>query len=498
MNPIINWVVKTDKFGFKNINAFCLINKYINMRKFLLLISVLLTATPLVKAQDPVFPESFEVTFDAQGPTVTSQGFNENDGVYEIFVSGTCNQNDVTVTLATPAGWDGMYSLNITDFFSEMPHAAPAVDMCPMEDLLNQFPAEQSNTVAFKADGTEKEGWYFLFKGEEYCASPFVVLYFNVESEGGGGDNVVEFPESLEVTLSVEGLEVNQETEADVHEIFVSGETEADEVTVTLGVPEGWDGYVGMMNDNFGGGGVVYSSTHEPEWFPLEEAYGEGFEKTNSLTFKVNGAYQSGNFFLYKGDQVDTAMMIVVEFTVTKKGGETPDVEFPESFEVTLSDGGIGVESDYVDNFGEYNISITGESKEKEVTVTVTVPEDWDGFVGKISDEVVEPMMNRAPAFWVSIDTLLDNGYTKCNSFTFPTDGETHSAELNLYKGDMVEVGNVVYIEFNVKYEDGVSTIDAENGSVRFFDLYGAEVKNPAPGVYVKVAGGKTTKVVVK
>lgn len=55
-----------------------------------------------------------------------------------------------------------------------------------------------------------------------------------------------------------------------------------------------------------------------------------------------------------------------------------------------------------------------------------------------------------------------------------------------------------------IEYEDtsvGVEGIAAENGEAMYFDLNGAKVnslENAVPGVYVRVANGKATKVLVK
>ncbi len=466
------------------------------MKKFLLLFSALLAASPIVKAEELEFPTTFQVSFDVEGLTVT-QGMNNNDGYYFIGVTGSSDRSKVAMTIATPEGWDGFYSLNATEFFNSTEDYAyamrRAVEMGPIEDVTNQMPAVQSNTVNFKANGEDIEGWYFLYKGDEICSGPFIVVTFNVDYTGVATDP--EFPASFGVNLSDDGLEVSQTSDSDFHNIFINGKTAADEVTVTLEVPEGWDGFVGKMGTM--GGGVAYAN-RAPEWFPISDAYTEGFEKTNALTFPVTGNSAQGTFLLYKGDQVDVSKMIIVNFNATKDV-ETPDVEFPSSFDVTLSDNKLKIESDFDEQFGEYDIVITGESAEKEVTVTIAVPEEWDGFVYLIHEpEPVESDMRRLPALWFPIESLLNEGYVKGNSLTFPVDGQTYSAELNLYKGIMVDANNLIYLNFNASYLDGISTVGSESGAPRFYNLTGAEVKNPAPGIYVKVENGKTSKVIVK
>lgn len=57
-------------------------------------------------------------------------------------------------------------------------------------------------------------------------------------------------------------------------------------------------------------------------------------------------------------------------------------------------------------------------------------------------------------------------------------------------------IGNF-YFKGN-KSQSGVEGIDAENGVAEYYNLQGVRVANPAAGVYVKVAYGKATKVVIK
>ncbi|MCM1428491.1 MAG: hypothetical protein NC097_01690, partial [Clostridium sp.] len=54
------------------------------------------------------------------------------------------------------------------------------------------------------------------------------------------------------------------------------------------------------------------------------------------------------------------------------------------------------------------------------------------------------------------------------------------------------------YIQMNEGAPTGVEGIEAEEGKARYFNLQGVEVANPAPGIYVKVAGGKAYKVILR
>ena len=66
---------------------------------------------------------------------------------------------------------------------------------------------------------------------------------------------------------------------------------------------------------------------------------------------------------------------------------------------------------------------------------------------------------------------------------------------LFLYKGDQVYMHQIA-VNFDVT--TGIDAIEAVDSDARYFNLQGVEVKNPENGVYVKVANGKVSKVIVK
>lgn len=57
--------------------------------------------------------------------------------------------------------------------------------------------------------------------------------------------------------------------------------------------------------------------------------------------------------------------------------------------------------------------------------------------------------------------------------------------------------GNFQLIKLKAKKQSvGINAIEAANADVKFYNLHGVEVKNPANGVFIKVQNGKATKVV--
>ncbi|MDE5839713.1 MAG: hypothetical protein K2H49_02220, partial [Muribaculaceae bacterium] len=200
-------------------------------------------------------------------------------------------------------------------------------------------------------------------------------------------------------------------------------------------------------------------------------------------------------FFPFSPEEFDAmiAMMLM---------DATPDPGFPETFTAKVSSENATVEVDNTQ--GVYTFVVSGVSAEKEVTVTVDVPEGWDGFVYMNTAEMeggfgVDPLTRADDEYediWAPKEYMLYEDFKEGNTLTFPADDEEYSASLMLYKGDLVYVKNLVKIEFCVKYDatSGVAGVEAaENAS--YYDLQGNKISTPKAGMYVKVVDGKATKV---
>ena len=179
--------------------------------------------------------------------------------------------------------------------------------------------------------------------------------------------------------------------------------------------------------------------------------------------------------------------------------------EFPEAFEVAVSAKGAKVEQEEM--FGMYTVMVTGEVKDKEITITLTLPEGWDGFLVLNEDDVnggigggpEEPaLLTRAEFGWETVENMEKEGFKKGNSLTFPVDDDAHAGMMYLYIGDRA-YQRVISVESEVTEDhSGISSIESDMEAPRYFNLQGVEIDSPENGIYVKVAGGKASKVIVK
>ncbi len=170
---------------------------------------------------------------------------------------------------------------------------------------------DQTRTGAKQAlDAANEDGeeFFYPFDDEEFEA---MLAEMKKDAE-----NAPAFPEKLDVTLSdEEGVKVSQGVEQGVYTISVSGQSEQKELTVTVAVPEGWDGFIGM-SDVDANDQAAPAKVAPVEWVSVEEMEAYGMKKGNTMTFPVDGAEHSGQYYLYKGNVLDLANQIAIEFNV--------------------------------------------------------------------------------------------------------------------------------------------------------------------------------------
>ena len=176
--------------------------------------------------------------------------------------------------------------------------------------------------------------------------------------------------------------------------------------------------------------------------------------------------------------------------------GEEEAPEFPSSFDVSVSFEGAEVTQG--EEYEVYTVNVTGTAPEATYTVTVAVPEGWDGFIGMTDSDFssdIDPLASKVQAFeWMPLDAMLENGFRITDTLAFPADGEEHMGFLYLYKGDQVEVANVIQIATEVSSEgSGVEAVAADSAA-EYYNLNGVRVADPK-GITVKVVNGKATKV---
>ena len=209
----------------------------------------------------------------------------------------------------------------------------------------------------------------------------------------------------------------------------------------------------------------------------------------------LNNANEEGEAFFFPFDAEEYEAYIAMEVMTA-----TPAPEYPETFDITSSAPTVEIAQE--DFEGVTIVTVSGVSAEKEFTITVKVPEGWDGFIGASDlDAGNDPMPLQVvkETEWWFVSDMLAEGLHMTNSFTFPADGEEHYAQLMLVKGEYADVVNQINIDVKVTYDEatGVS-INSVDSDAKYFDVNGNQIAKPAKGMYIKVVDGKATKVVVK
>ncbi len=145
------------------------------------------------------------------------------------------------------------------------------------------------------------------------------------EPSGEEADPV--FPTSFDVSVNFEGAEVTQGEDLDVYTVTVKGTSPEETYTVTVAVPEGWDGFIGMTDSDYESETDPAKKVQAPEWAPIDYLLENGFKKGNILTFPADGEEHMGMLYLYKDDMVDTANVIQIATEVAKEGTAVGSIE---------------------------------------------------------------------------------------------------------------------------------------------------------------------------
>lgn len=149
-------------------------------------------------------------------------------------------------------------------------------------------------------------------------------------------------------------------------------------------------------------------------------------------------------------------------------------------------------------NFNE--ISVTGEVETATAEITVAIPEGFDNFLyidpTQGGGPEVDPL-TRAAAEWLPVATALEQGMQYGNKFTVAADGQEHVYMLYLVANEQFDSANLYTLTATLQQKTGVEAVEVA-GEAQYFTLQGVKVTNPSNGIYVKVAGGKASKVTVK
>lgn len=316
------------------------------------------------------------------------------------------------------------------------------------------------------------------------------------------------FPDSFDMTISCKDLNVSSSEDYDGITYMIDGECTEDQFSVTFAVPEGWDGFVNLNYDDFDpeiepAYTKVAPYEDDFEWMPMEYAGLMGLKQGNTLVFNVDGEEHLGVLYLYWNEMV-YSKVIYVNVNVTKKEASAEPV-FPDSFDVTLEPQNLTLEQGF--DFGVYTIAVSGECAQEQFSVTVAVPEGWDGFVGLTEndyDSEVEPAYTKAApreeeTNWMPLEMAYEYGLKKTNTLVFNVDGEPHYGQFYLYKDEMVDLTSIILVETNVtKKSSGIEAVITDGDTPRYYNMYGTEIATPKNGIFLKVVNGKASKVVVR
>lgn len=410
---------------------------------------------------EPTFPEHIDYTLNGEkelaGVTVT-QGYDEDWEENAFNVSGKCSADKITIKFETPEGWDGIlvppsYGDDINPLKTR-----GEWDWAPLDEML-AYGWKKSNELTFAVDGEEQQNFVAFYKGDQVYQT-MLYVYFTVEKDGADPELAAANQAAYEAVIAQ--LDALQEKyDAAVAKIKETNPdfdfSEYEEIPNMIEQYRGW----------------------------AAQALASANEEGEAFMFPFDGSDIEGYI----------SMMLMEA---------DPAPEFPTSLDVTLSSNE-GVELTVDDTQGIFIINVAGKSSEEEITITVAVPEGYDGFVS-IRDIDMDlgigndPLLTRAeePDWW-PMSMLLEEGCKEGNTMTFPVDGEYHSGQFFLCKNGLADMNNQINVEFEVEYDatTGVSGVEAAENAT-FYDLQGNRIAKPAKGMYVKVADGKAMKVVVK
>ncbi|MBD5283576.1 MAG: hypothetical protein HDS31_03100 [Bacteroides sp.] len=480
------------------------------MKKLYPVLVAAVMGTSLALAADPVIPARYDVTTDS--PYVTVDQYDDEDiDSWAVYVEGVTTEENVTVTFKIPEGWDnvvasasdiGILLKQAGSFFGEDKRAPQKDDpeFLPIEfytQMMGEVLMGPSFTVP--ADGNPHVYTCFLALDDEIDIANGFMLVVTVKQ---GEAPELEFPESFNVTADSNGVTIDQyiDEDTDALTIDVSGTTVNDDVVLTFALPAGWSGLIGS---EISFGGMKKAREDWPSVEDFRNAMGDvELVEGNQLVFPADGQPHIGQYFLVADGQVDVEHGFVVSVLVEK--GEEPGPvimpDFPETLNVTVSDPGLTVKQEYEAGSDVLKIIVTGETEADEVKVTFDLPEEWAGLIG--SNEIAAVSGPVARAAWPTLEEFKENypydDLEQGTEFAYPV-GMWILGTYYLYTADgYVYKDQHVGVSINVNKKSGVAAVGADTTDVRYYNLRGAEVENPAAGIYIKVTDGHATKVIVK
>ncbi|MDE6234119.1 MAG: Ig-like domain-containing protein [Muribaculaceae bacterium] len=323
-------------------------------------------------------------------------------------------------------------------------------------------------------------------------------------------------------------LYLNNETTAPkyrVDDIFEGGWTATNAATSTMQLwtgrkgaansrAQGWFDNMSQVNNLNGlieNQVVVLKNVTLPSGFPKSKGEYVGKLEDGSVVALVNlvnssTAVERGVYNIH-GALGKNALGNDVFYALSFDTVELLDPEFPNEVVVTTDGDAVIISQEYED--GQIFINLTGETSKSTLEVTLAVPEGWTGYVGAnfadlgMGTSILRSSKDDDDPNWVPVEMFMEGmgGLKETNTLTFQltSAGAPFMGGMYLYYGEKVYVAGSIVIQGEVKSGTvGVAAVEAVDADATYFNLQGVEVKNPAAGVYVKVANGKASKVVIR
>lgn len=204
--------------------------------------------------------------------------------------------------------------------------------------------------------------------------------------------------------------------------------------------------------------------------------------------------YVTANFYnQFKTASVEAGTYDVIAYVSVRQDSDNDPVKiqfFPVAYELSEPeehnlyiagefnnwdyDNAPAMEFDGVDTY-TYTAEFNGE---KAFSISEALGEEFEWATFMTADGTVK----------VGETTPLDFDYDEIGKITFEgANGE--------YK--ITVVMNEETMTLNISSTSGIADIEAADAAARYFNLQGVEVANPSTGIYIRVAGGKATKVLV-
>ena len=204
--------------------------------------------------------------------------------------------------------------------------------------------------------------------------------------------------------------------------------------------------------------------------------------------------YVTANFYnQFKTASVEAGTYDVIAYVSVRQDSDNDPVKiqfFPVAYELSEPE--------------EYNLYIAGEfnnwdydnapAMEFDGVDTYTYTAEFNGEKAfSISEALGEEFelatfMTADGTVKVGETTPLDFDYDEIGKITF--EGANGEYKITVVMNEETKT-------LNISSTSGIADIEAADAAARYFNLQGVEVANPSTGIYIRVAGGKATKVLV-